>query len=158
MIEKSSTPTLFEWAGGMPVFERLTELFYQKVLNDPLLEPVFKHMSPEHQLHVAHFIAEVLGGPTWYSTAEGSHFRMVQKHLAKHLTEQHRRRWVSLLLETADEINLPDDPEFRSAFVAYVEWGTRIAVINSNSDNLQMEPDEPMPKWGWGVPGGPYQG
>lgn len=158
MAQQSSIPTLFEWAGGMPVFERLTDLFYQKVLKDSLLEPVFKHMSPEHQRHVAHFIAEVLGGPEWYSTAEGSHFKMVQKHLAKHLTEQHRQRWVSLLLETADEINLPDDPEFRSAFVAYIEWGTRIAVINSHSDELQMNPDEPMPKWGWGVPGGPYMG
>ncbi len=26
---------------------------------------------------------------------------------------------------------LPDDPEFRSAFAAYIEWGTRIAVTNS---------------------------
>jgi hemoglobin len=156
MTQKNSTPTLFEWAGGMPVFENLTDLFYRKVLQDPLLQPVFRHMSAEHQLHVAHFIAEVLGGPEWYSTAEGSHFKMVQKHLDRHLTEQHRKRWISLLLETADEIDLPDDPEFRSAFVAYIEWGTRIAVINSQSDELQMNPDEPMPKWGWGVPGGPY--
>lgn len=156
MVQKSSIPTLFEWAGGMPVFEELTKRFYRKVLKDPLLEPVFKHMSPEHQIHVAHFIAEVFGGPEWYSTSEGSHFQMIQKHLNKYLTELHRQRWVSLLLETADEISLPDDPEFRSAFVAYIEWGTRIAVINSNSEDMQMNPDEPMPKWDWGVPGGPY--
>ncbi|CAG5072234.1 hypothetical protein DYBT9623_04086 [Dyadobacter sp. CECT 9623] len=151
-------PTLFEWAGGMPAFELLTEKFYQKVLQDPLLEPVFKHMSTEHQRHVAHFIAEVFGGPEMYSTEEGSHFRMIQKHLGKHLTEQHRQRWVALLLETADEISLPDDPEFRSAFVAYIEWGTRIAILNSNAETLEMNPEEPMPKWGWGVPGGPYLG
>jgi hemoglobin len=158
MTEKTPTPTLFEWAGGMPVFERLTDLFYKKVLKDELLEPVFKHMSAEHQLHVAHFIAEVFGGPEQYSNGEGSHFKMIQKHLFKHLTEAHRKRWIALLLETADEINLPDDPEFRSAFIAYIEWGTRIAVINSNVDELMMNPEEPMPKWGWGVPGGPYQG
>jgi hemoglobin len=151
-------PTLYDWAGGMPVFEQLTESFYKKVLQDPLLEPVFKYMSTEHQRHVAHFIAEVFGGPEMYSTEEGSHFKMIQKHLGKHLTEQHRQRWVALLLETADEINLPDDPEFRSAFVAYIEWGTRIAILNSNTDTLGMNPAEPMPKWGWGVPGGPYLG
>lgn len=149
-------PTLYEWAGGMPVFEKLTQVFYAKVLTDELLEPVFKHMSTDHQLHVAHFIAEVFGGPEMYSTAEGSHFKMIQKHLAKHLTEQHRKRWVELLLQSADEIELPADPEFRSAFVAYIEWGTRIAVINSNETDLQMNPAEPMPKWGWGVPGKPY--
>ena len=150
-------PTLYEWAGGMPVFERLTDIFYAKVLQDPLLEPVFKHMAPKHQLHVAHFIAEVFGGPEIYSTDEGNHFHMIQKHLSKHLTEQHRKRWVQLLMESADQINLPDDPEFRSAFVAYIEWGTRIAVINSNETELAMNPAEPMPKWGWGVPGKPFE-
>jgi hemoglobin len=60
------------------------------------------------------------------------------------------------LLETADELQLPDDPEFRSAFMAYLEWGTRIAVINSNLDDIDEDPVMPMPKWDWGVPEGPY--
>jgi hemoglobin len=155
---RSTVPSLFEWAGGMPAFERLFDQFYDKVLADDILEPVFKHMSSEHRLHVAHFVAEVLGGPKVYSESEGSHFKMIQKHLSKHLTQQHRKRWIELLLETADELSLPDDPEFRSAFMAYLEWGTRIAVINSNTDEVTESPDVPMPVWGWGVPGGPYQG
>jgi hemoglobin len=154
--ENYNIPTLYEWAGGMSTFEQLTNVFYTKVLQDDLLEPVFKHMSLKHQMHVAHFIAEVFGGPPTYSSEDGSHFKMILKHLSKHLTEQHRRRWVQLLIEAADEINLPDDPEFRSAFMAYIEWGTRIAVINSNEEELLMNPDEPMPKWGWGVPGKPF--
>ncbi len=150
-------PTLYEWAGGMATFEKLTVIFYKKVLQDEILEPVFKQMSPQHQKHVAHFIAEVFGGPEMYSNEEGNHFKMIQKHLGKHLTEQQRKRWVGLFLESADEINLPGDPEFRSALVAYIEWGTRIAVINSITNETDMNPDEPMPKWGWGVPGRPYQ-
>src|ERR1700710_2201731 len=153
---KASVPSLFEWAGGMPVFETLFDKFYDKVLADPILEPVFKHMSAQHRLHVAHFVAEVLGGPKVYSESEGSHFEMIKKHIQKHLNEQHRKRWIELLLRTADELSLPDDPEFRSAFLAYLEWGTRIAIINSNSGNINEMPDMPMPKWGWGVPGGPF--
>ncbi|HEY8955444.1 group II truncated hemoglobin [Chitinophaga sp.] len=157
MTSEKKIPTLYEWAGGMPVFEQLMKAFYDKVLQDELLGPVFRHMSPQHQLHVAHFIAEVFGGPKMYSEDDnGSHFAMIQKHLGRHLTEQHRKRWVALLLETADTLQLPDDPEFRSAFVAYIEWGTRIAVINSREEEVPMKPDEPMPEWGWGEPGGPY--
>lgn len=152
----NNIPTLYEWAGGMPVFEKLTECFYDKVLLDPLLEPVFRHMSPSHHRHVAHFLAEVFGGPAFYSTSEGSHFQMIQKHIGRHLTEAHRKQWVHLLLETADQLNLPDDPEFRSAFVAYLEWGTRLAINNSNLDVVNVNTNEPMPKWNWGVPGGPY--
>jgi hemoglobin len=158
MSAPTSIPSLYEWAGGLPVFEKLTDTFYAKVLKDELLEPIFRHMSPKHQKHVAYFIAEVFGGPKLYTAAEGSHFGMVSKHLNKHLTENHRRRWVQLLLESVDEINLPDDPEFRSAFVGYIEWGTRIAIINSQADTLPMNPAEPMPRWGWGEVGGPYQG
>jgi hemoglobin len=154
---ENKIPSLYEWAGGMAVFEKLTDVFYKKVLQDKLLEPVFRHMSPQHQKHVAHFIAEVFGGPAVYSSEEGSHFKMIQKHLFKNLAETHRKKWVELLIESADEINLPDDPEFRSAFVAYIEWGTRIAVINSNETELNMDQNEPMPTWGWGVPGKPYQ-
>ena len=153
---EKTIPTLYEWAGGMPVFEKLMSFFYKKVLLDDTLEPIFKHMSADHQLHVAHFIAEVFGGPKMYSSEEGSHFKMIQKHLGKHLTETHRKRWVQLLIETADELTLPDDPEFRSAFVAYIEWGTRIAVLNSSEMEVALNPNEPMPKWGWGEPGGPF--
>jgi len=152
----ATIPTLFEWAGGTPAFENLFNQFYDKVLADELLEPVFKHISPKHRMHVAHFVAEVFGGPKTYSESEGSHYAMINKHLQKHLTEAHRKRWIELLLQTADELVLPDDPEFRSAFVAYLEWGTRIAVLNSQTDINTEAPDTPMPQWGWGVPGGPY--
>ncbi len=81
---------------------------------------------------------------------------MIERHLSRHLTQSQRQRWVQLLLATADELELPDDPEFRSAFVAYLEWGSRLAVINSQP-GAHADPDAPMPRWGWGVPGGPYR-
>lgn len=155
--QKKSIPTLFEWAGGMDSIESMITHFYEKVVEDDLLKPIFKHMSKKHQLHVAHFIAEVFGGGNKYTGEGGSHYGMVKKHLGKHLTEAHRKQFIKLLLESADEVGLPDDPEFRSAFVGYLEWGTRLAVINSNEEEVHMNPDEPMPKWGWGEVGGPYQ-
>ena len=60
------TPTLYEWAGGAEAFERLTEVFYGKVREDDLLEPVFRHMDPGHPRHVAAWLAEVFGGPQRY--------------------------------------------------------------------------------------------
>ncbi|MBS1507214.1 MAG: group II truncated hemoglobin [Bacteroidetes bacterium] len=150
-------PTLYEWAGGLEAFEKLTEQFYKKVLKDPLLEPVFKNMSKQHQLHVAHFIAEVFGGPKIYTEDDnGSHYGMMVRHLNRHLTEEMRRRWMALFLDTADELGIPTDPEFRSALVGYLEWGSRIAVINSQNEKLDVPTHEPMPSWDWGVPKGPY--
>ncbi|MBS1685568.1 MAG: group II truncated hemoglobin [Bacteroidetes bacterium] len=153
----SHIPTLYEWAGGQEALERLTKVFYGKVFQDDLLYPVFKNMSGDHTKHVAHFIAEVFGGPKLYSEGDGgSHHFMISKHLGKMLDEDKRKRWVGLLLESCDEIGLPSDPEFRSALVGYLEWGSRIAVINSVITENPMSKEEPMPKWGWGETGGPY--
>jgi hemoglobin len=152
-----SVPTLYEWAGEIDTFIILFESFYNKVLQDDLLGEVFKDMSPHHRRQVAHFVAEVFGGPKFYSEADqGSHAEMIGKHIGRMLNEEKRQRWVRLLLETADEVGLKADPEFRSAFVGYIEWGTRIAVINSQLVENPMAPAEPMPKWGWGETGGPY--
>ncbi len=151
----NQVPTLYDWAGGMPALARLTEAFYRKVKADELLGPVFAQMDSRHPQFVAQFIAEVFGGPAEYSAQRGGHPHMIHQHLEKHLSEPKRKRWVSLLLETADEVGLPDDPEFRSAFVSYIEWGTRIAVINSQP-GVQVEAEQPMPKWGWGEAKGPY--
>jgi hemoglobin len=59
----ASPPSLYEWAGGMPAFERLTRAFYPKVLQDDLLEPVFRGMDENHPHKVATWLAEVFGGP-----------------------------------------------------------------------------------------------
>lgn len=150
-------PTLFEWAGDILTFETLFSQFYAKVLKDDLLGEVFKDMSPEHVKHVSNFVAEVFGGEKLYTQQDnGSHAKMIGKHIGKMLDEEKRQRWVHLLLQTADEVGLKSDPEFRSAFVGYIEWGTRLAVINSQLTENPIDMNEPMPKWGWGETGGPY--
>ena len=153
----AKVPTLYDWAGGSAALERLTQVFYQKVARDPLLKPVFRNMSAEHPKHVATFIGEVFGGPKTYSASLGGHRGMVEHHLRRHLSEAQRRRWTDLLADAADEAGLPDDPEFRSAFMAYVEWGSRLARANSNLGPGFEPADEAMPEWNWGVPGGPYR-
>lgn len=150
-----AVPTLFEWMGGLPAITRLLDAFYRRVPDDPVLAPVFAGMSPAHAAHVGTFLAEVFGGPKEYSEHHGGHPHMVTRHLGRALTEEQRRRWIALLLECADTLGVPDDPEFRSAFVGYLEWGTRLAVLNSQP-GATVTADAPMPSWGWGEVKGPY--
>jgi hemoglobin len=105
---------------------------------------------------VSAFIAEVFGGPRDYSDEHGGHPNMIRHHLGRALDEPKRKRWVDLLCECANELGIPDDPEFRSAFVAYLEWGSRLAVINSQP-GADVDENAPMPKWGWGEVKGPYR-
>ncbi len=154
----TSVPTLYEWIGGMPAIEKLFQIFYERVPQDPLLAPVFERMSPDHVHHVSAFVAEVFGGPKRYSEDHGGHPHMVRRHAGKGLSDQQRARWMALLLECADELGVPSDPEFRSALVSYLEWGTRLAVINSQPGAPAADEATPMPQWGWGEVKGPYLG
>lgn len=74
---------------------------------------------------------------------------MLGHHLGLVITPEQRARWARLIAEAADEAGLPADPEFRSAFVAYVEWGSRIAMANSQPGTAPP-PQAPVPRWGWG--------
>ena len=74
---------------------------------------------------------------------------MVAKHLNLGISIEQRRRFVELMSAAADDAGLPDDPEFRSALLAYLEWGTRLALQNSQP-GADVAAHAPVPRWGWG--------
>lgn len=149
------TPTMFEWCGGLPALTRLTRLFYEKhVPEDPMLAPLFANMSADHPQRVAKWLGEVFGGPPLYSEEYGGYPRMLSQHAGKNLNEEWRARWVTLLLRSAREAGLPNDPEFRSAFQSYIEWGSRLAVENSQT-GARPPQRMPMPRWDWNTAAGP---
>jgi len=143
------TPTLLEWMGGREKLRLLMKTFYQKVEKDDLLQPLFKRMSAEHHDHVAMWLEEVLGGEPRYTNERGGFKAMIARHRNRRIQPEQRKRWISLLMDSADELGLPSDPEFRSAFVAYIEWGSRRAEANSQPDAAPSR-RETVPKWGWG--------
>jgi hemoglobin len=150
MADSGNVPTLYEWAGGAEAIERMIITFYSLTLKDELLRPFFEHMSMEHKHYVALWIGEVFGGPKEYSKVRGKmkgHPYMIHKHLELTITEEQRVRWIQLMQQAADIEKLPNDPEFRSAFVAYFEWGTR---MNQVFQHVPVPDESPVPTWGWG--------
>lgn len=150
-MSEKSIPTLYTWMGGnVDVFVALVENFYDLAVEDELLQALFKDMHVDHRKRVALWFAEVFGGPKDYSENHGGHLHMIKKHLNLAITEAQQARWLQLMIQAADMTDLPKDPEFRSAFVAYVEWGTRMALMYSQPEMKAPSSNAPMPIWGWG--------
>lgn len=146
----ADTPTLLEWAGGVSRIRALMDAFYDRVENDDLLSPVFPGgVHEEHRAHVTTWWVEVFGGPPDYTSAHGGYPAMLARHLDLGITVEQRFRFASLMSRAADDVALPDDPEFRAAFVGYVEWGTRLALQNSQP-GAEVVTSAPVPRWGWG--------
>ena len=152
MKNADATPTLFEWAGGAAAFRRLLDAFYDRVEHDDLLSPLFPGgVSEAHRAHVTAWWIEVMGGPADYTSTLGGYENMLAHHRDLGITLEQRFRFATLMSHAADDAALPGDPEFRAAFVGYVEWGTRIAMHNSDADATDIMEHAPTPRWGWGV-------
>ena len=119
-------PTLYEWCGGYaPHCTASPTSSTSGCSTTRCSSRSSGNMSPDHRDHVARWLGEVFGGPADYTDQLGGYPHMLSHHLGLAITEEQRARWAQLIAQSADEAGLPDDPEFRSAFVAYVEWGTR---------------------------------
>lgn len=146
------TPTIYEWGGGREAFKRWLNRFYDLVeLEAPEIAAMFGgRVSEEHRAHVTDWWAEVMGGPADYSEQRGGYEHMLARHHDLAITPEQRLTFVTLLSRAADDAELPADPEFRAAIMGYAEWGTRLAVHNSQP-GAHAVPHAPVPRWGWGV-------
>jgi hemoglobin len=146
-----ATPTIYAWAGGREAFARWLNRFYDLVEDEESLAPLFGGTVAEaHREHVTDWWAEVMGGPPRYTEEHGGYEHMLARHRDLAITDEQRLLFVTLLSRAADDAGLPADPEFRAAIMGYAEWGSRLAVHNSQP-GAQTAPHAPVPRWGWGV-------
>jgi hemoglobin len=144
--------SLYEHAGGDEALHRLEEIFYTKVLADPVLRTVFRERRPHHVEHLTWFTAESLGGPDRFTQELG--FRhIIDVHRGLEITDEQRERFVALYREAVDEAALPDDEPFREAVRSHIEFGSRVAQQNSRAASEdELHPIREVPRWQWPTP------
>jgi hemoglobin len=142
-------PSLYEHAGGDDGLHRLEQIFYDSVLNDPVLKPLFGDGRPEHVEHLTMFTAESFGGPDRFTQELG--FRhLIDVHRGLHISEEQRERFVALYLEALDKAGMPADAPFREAVKEHLEFGTHVAMQNSNAESEEeLHPLREVPHWTW---------
>jgi hemoglobin len=142
--------SLYTHAGGDEGLHRLEEVFYAKVLADPLLKVLFPTAKPHHVQNLTWFTAESFGGPDRFTRNVGfEHIINVHRHLQ--ITHEQRQRFVDLYMEAVDESDMPDDNAFREAIRAHVEFGADVAMQNSRAEtDADLNPLRKVPSWSWG--------
>jgi len=147
-----TTPTIYEWAGGREAFAGWINRFYDLIEVDaPDIAALFGgKVSERHRINVTDWWAEVMGGPAAYTEKHGGYERMLARHRDLAITAEQRLAFVTLLSRAADDADLPADPEFRAAIIGYAEWGSRLALHNSQP-GARAAAQAPVPRWGWGV-------
>jgi hemoglobin len=108
---------VFEIAGGMPAFERLVDVFYDRVKADSVLSGMFPEDMREPKEHLALFLAQFFGGPPEYSMRRG-HPRLRSRHLPFTIGQRERDAWLAHMLAALDECGIeePALSEMRAYF------------------------------------------
>ena len=142
------TATLYDEVGGRDGLRRLSTAFYDRVLADELLAPVFASFTAAHLEHVAVWLAEVLGGPAEFTASLGGHQALLRSHLGLGIRDDHRARWLALMADAIDEV-VPGRPELRQSLMDYFDWGTGIAQsVSQNPVGTDLGEPGPTPRWG----------
>jgi hemoglobin len=143
--------SLYEFAGGDEAFLRLAAAHHARCLADPELNHPFSHpdQNPKHVDRLAAYWAQVMGGPPAYSGDwGGDESSLVLMHAGCGDMTDLARRFVDCFVLAADDASLPDDPEFRAALRAYMEWAVRdVALSHPNDSDVPV--GLKIPHWSW---------
>jgi len=143
-------PTLYEFAGGAPAFLALAAAHHVRCLADPELNHPFskQDQNPQHVERLAAYWAEVMGGPPAYSSGCGDHSFVLRLHAGNGDMHDMGRRFVVCFVAAADDAGLPDDPAFRDALRAYMEWAVAEVLVYGPPETV-VPADLAMPRWDW---------
>jgi hemoglobin len=145
-------PSIYEALGGGEPLLTLTAAHHRRCLEDPVLNHPFSHpdIDPRHVEKLAEYWGEVLGGPPTYLTSYGGHSAMLTLHASPggDVDADLGDRFLACFVRAMDDVELPADPELRSALRSYMEWATA-DVMSHAPEGSAVAADLPMPRWGW---------
>jgi hemoglobin len=111
MAERS----LYDQVGGMAFFERLVDRFYDGVLGDDLLLPLYPDQAGNlagARRRLTLFLVQYWGGPTTY-LAERGHPRLRARHFPFSIGVLERDRWLLHMRQAIDASDGPPDARVR---------------------------------------------
>jgi hemoglobin len=140
---------MYDFAGGEAAFLALAAAHHERCFADLVLNHPFSHPGhPQHVERLASYWAEVLGGPARYSESCGDQSSMLRIHAMNGAEAELGVRFVDCFVRAADDAALPDDPEFRAALRAYMEWAVGEVMSYAPPDSA-VPTNAAVPRWSW---------
>ncbi|MFL5917861.1 MAG: group II truncated hemoglobin [Gaiellaceae bacterium] len=143
-------PTLYEFAGGEAAFLALARAHHERCLADPVLNHPFSHddQHPQHVERLAAYWAEVLGGPSMFSSTCSDESAVLALHCGNGDLGDMGERFLACFVQALDDAQLPADADFRAAMQAYMRWAVDNVMSYSHVDTV-VPRGLSMPRWSW---------
>ena len=98
---------LYEAAGGMPFFVALVDAFYEGIVTDEVLLPLYPIDDLDGARHrLTLFLAQYWGGPTTYMEERG-HPKLRMRHMPFHVGPAERDHWLLHMTAAVERLTEP---------------------------------------------------
>lgn len=123
--------SFYNAVGGKATFSQLVAEFYRQVETDDLLRPMYPDgdLAPAAE-RLQLFLEQYWGGPSTYQELRG-HPRLRMRHMAFKIGPAARDRWLALMRNAVDSLNLP--PLLEAELWSYLDRAAQ-SLLNSFED------------------------
>jgi hemoglobin len=116
-VEQTVEVTLYEAAGGTPFFEALVDAFYEGIVTDDVLLPLYPSDDLDGARHrLTLFLVQYWGGPLTYMEERG-HPMLRARHMPFHVGPAERDHWLLHMAAAVERVTEPG--AIRDALMSY---------------------------------------
>ncbi|GAB1422351.1 globin [Anaerolineales bacterium] len=109
--------SLYDRVGGEETFQKLVDIFYDQIEQDPILRSMFPDDLEPGKKWQRLFLIQYFGGPPVYAEERG-HPRLRMRHAPYPIHQDAGERWLKHMLFAIDEVSIaePDRTIMREYF------------------------------------------
>jgi hemoglobin len=128
--------SVFELVGGESTFERLVNVFYDRIAEDPALRPMFPVDLEAGKRWQKLFLMQFFGGPAHYIEERG-HPRLRMRHQPFVIDQTARDHWLNHMLAAMAEVGI-QEPAY-SVMREYFERASTFMINACSEDDDLMQ-------------------
>ena len=142
--------SVYEAAGRGEGLLRLAQAWHARVMADEIVSHAFSHgFHPQHDVRLAAYWAEALGGPTTYSDTYGDETSVVRIHSGNGPHEEMDLRGIACFDQAMDEVGLDAADPVRQVLHDYFAWATTVSMSRYHESADEVPDGMSIPKWSW---------
>ena len=124
---EDQTADIYQKVGSDGPFYRLVDAFYEGVMQDSVIRPMYPFDLEPGKKHLAQFLIQRFGGPSDYSNDRG-HPRLRMRHVSFKIGVTERDAWVHHMRNAV--LTVPEFTPYMSEIMEYFD-STATFMINS---------------------------
>ena len=142
--------SVYAAAGGSEGLLRLARAWHARVMADEVVSHAFSHgFHPQHDVRLAAYWTEALGGPAAFSGAHGNETSVVRIHSGNGPHEDMDRRAIACFAQALEDVGLGAAEPVRQVLHDYFAWATTTAMTRYHESADDVPEGLSIPRWSW---------